>query len=86
MKGSHDAPAEKDLQRPGKKKGPKAIALMLLAAFLAFAPPGTLIAGLALILGLVRYCSGASTEAERAPQTQATPSPTPSATPPAAGK
>ena len=62
-------------------KRPKTIAAMLLAGFLAFAPPGTLIAGAALILALARHCSSSSESGERAPQTQTTPAPAPSATP-----
>lgn len=65
-------------------KRPKTIAAMLLAGFLAFAPPGTLIACAALVVALFGYCSGSgdktepptpSTETQR--QQQATPSPTP---------
>lgn len=68
-------------------KRPKTIAAMLLAGFLAFAPPGTLIACAALVVALFGYCSGSGDKAEPPPietQTQqqpATPSPTPTATP-----
>ena len=67
-------------------KRPKTIAAMLLAGFLAFAPPGTLIACAALVVALFGYCSGSGDKAEPPPgetetQQQATPTPTPTATP-----
>jgi hypothetical protein len=68
-------------------KRPRTIAAMLLAGFLAFAPPGTLIACAALVVALFGYCSGSGDKAEPPPvetetqQQQATPSPTPSPTP-----
>jgi hypothetical protein len=64
-------------------KRPRTIAAMLLAGFLAFAPPGTLIACAALVVALFGYCSGSGDKAEPPPtetgtqQQQATPSPTP---------
>jgi hypothetical protein len=65
-------------------KRPKTIAAMLLAGFLAFAPPGTLIACAALVVALFGYCSGSGDKAEpqqpateTQQQQQATPSPTP---------
>jgi hypothetical protein len=65
-------------------KRPKTIAAMLLAGFLAFAPPGTLIACAALVVALFGYCSGSGDKAEPQPpatetqqQQQAAPSPTP---------
>lgn len=73
-------------------KRPKTIAAMLLAGFLAFAPPGTLIACAALVVALFGYCSGSGDKAEpTTPETQiqqqqqATPSPTPTPAP-AAGR
>jgi hypothetical protein len=67
-------------------KRPKTIAAMLLAGFLAFAPPGTLIACAALVVALFGYCSGSGDKAEPPPietetqqRRQATPSPTPAA-------
>ena len=67
-------------------KRPKTIAAMLLAGFLAFAPPGTLIACAALVVALFGYCSGSGDQAGPPPietetQQQAAPSPTPTATP-----
>ena len=64
-------------------KRPKTIAAMLLAGFLAFAPPGTLIACAALVVALFGYCSGSGDKAEPPPNETgtATPSPAPRATP-----
>lgn len=76
------------MKRP---KSPKTIAAMLLAGFLAFAPPGTLIGGAALLIALFGYCTGAGDKKETPPQTppqqqqqhqpQPAASPTPRATP-----
>ena len=65
---------------------------MLLAGFLAFAPPGTLIGGAALLIALFGYCTGAGDKKETPPHTpqqqqqpqqqpQPAASPTPGATP-----
>lgn len=68
---------------------------MLIAGFLAFAPPGTLIACAALAVALFGYCTGSGGKKDAAPQTQQavetkvqeqqgrqqTPPPTPSPTP-----
>ena len=70
-------------------KRPRTIAAMLLAGFLAFAPPGTLIACAALVVALFGYCSGSGDKAAPPPpvetgaqqQQQATPSPTPTPAP-----
>ena len=73
-------------------KRPKSIAAMLLAGFLAFAPPGTLIAGAALAIALFGYCTGTGDRKEptpqapqspqqRQPRPQPTASPTPGAAP-----
>lgn len=79
--------AEK-LKRP---RSPKTIAAVLIAGFLAFAPPGTLIACAALAVALFGYCTGSGEKKDAAPQTrkeaqtqeqqQPRPSPTPSPTP-----
>lgn len=67
-------------------KRPKTIAAMLLAGFLAFAPPGTLIACAALVMALFGYCTGSGDRQEPPPRTQQqqqqpAASPTPAATP-----
>lgn len=81
------------MKRPRR---PKTIAAMLIAGFLAFAPPGTLIACAALAVALFGYCTGSGDKKDAAPQTQTEktekaaqtleqqqprPSPTPSPTP-----
>ncbi|MGB8506903.1 MAG: hypothetical protein WCD76_00725 [Pyrinomonadaceae bacterium] len=62
-------------------KRAKRILFVLLAGFLAFAPPGTMIFGLALVVGLVRHFTAASRPAAPVAQTQTTPTPTPPLTP-----
>ena len=72
------------MKRP---KSPKTVAAMLLAGFLAFAPPGTLIGGAALLIALFGYCTGSGEKKDHAPQTtrqqqqQQQPQPTASPTP-----
>jgi hypothetical protein len=76
-----------------RRRRPKTIAAMLIAGFLAFAPPGTLIACAALAMALFGYCTGSGGKKDAAPETpkaaetrqgqpqQPRPSPTPNATP-----
>src|SRR3712207_5892598 len=77
------------LKRP---RPPKTVAALLLAGFLAFAPPGTLIACAALALALFGYCTGSGDKKDAAPETrqavetqeeqpQQPPRPSPSLTP-----
>ncbi|HVF56857.1 MAG TPA: hypothetical protein VM934_11945 [Pyrinomonadaceae bacterium] len=64
-------------------KRARRIAALLVAGFLAFAPPGTLIFGFLLIAGLLRHCTNTADDAKRAPQQRpaAESSPSPGATP-----